>query len=112
MSSANEHTQQQPSLLQPPPPPPAAPRRVALTTVASGASASAGTSHRSGNNNNNTSSNSSATGSGRKTYRFELNLFEPTADSFPEFNYAKLVEMEEVRHDVSVWLHVCVCVCN
>uniref|UniRef100_A0A182P551 Hpc2-related domain-containing protein n=1 Tax=Anopheles epiroticus TaxID=199890 RepID=A0A182P551_9DIPT len=32
-----------------------------------------------------------------QTVRLELNLFEPTADSFPEFNYAKLIHLEQKR---------------
>jgi len=31
-----------------------------------------------------------------KTIRFDLNLFEPNADSFPELNYAKLLYLEKV----------------
>ena len=31
-----------------------------------------------------------------KTVRLELNLFEPTADSFPEFNFSKLIHVEQV----------------
>lgn len=31
-----------------------------------------------------------------KTVRLQLNLFEPTADSFPEFNYNKLFHQEKV----------------
>lgn len=31
-----------------------------------------------------------------KTVRLQLNLFEPTADSFPEFNYNKLLHQEKV----------------
>ncbi|XP_055613959.1 yemanuclein isoform X2 [Uranotaenia lowii] len=33
----------------------------------------------------------------RKTVRLELKLFEPTANSFPEFNFAKLVREERKR---------------
>uniref|UniRef100_A0A182VZ51 Ubinuclein middle domain-containing protein n=1 Tax=Anopheles minimus TaxID=112268 RepID=A0A182VZ51_9DIPT len=32
-----------------------------------------------------------------KTLRLELNLFEPTADSFPEFNFSKLIHEEQKR---------------
>ncbi|XP_041766453.1 yemanuclein isoform X2 [Anopheles merus] len=32
-----------------------------------------------------------------KTVRLELNLFEPTADSFPEFNFSKLIHVEQKR---------------
>lgn len=31
-----------------------------------------------------------------KTVRLELNLFEPTADRFPEFNFSKLLHSEKV----------------
>lgn len=31
-----------------------------------------------------------------KTIRFDLNLIEPNADSFTEFNYAKLLHIEKV----------------
>ena len=33
-----------------------------------------------------------------KTIRLELSLFDPTADSFPEFNYAKLIHSEKVSN--------------
>ncbi|XP_050068310.1 yemanuclein [Anopheles maculipalpis] len=32
-----------------------------------------------------------------QTVRLELNLFEPTADSFPEFNFSKLIHEEQKR---------------
>lgn len=31
-----------------------------------------------------------------KTFRLELKLFEPNADSFPQFNFKKLCEAEKV----------------
>uniref|UniRef100_A0A182SH78 Ubinuclein middle domain-containing protein n=1 Tax=Anopheles maculatus TaxID=74869 RepID=A0A182SH78_9DIPT len=42
-------------------------------------------------------------GSGKKiqTLRLELNLFEPTADSFPEFNFSKLIHEEQKRRKKS-----------
>lgn len=48
-----------------------------------------------------TSSNVSSSGGGtstssQKTIRLELNLFEPNRDSFPEFNYSKLIHAEKV----------------
>ncbi|XP_035897382.1 ubinuclein-1 isoform X2 [Anopheles stephensi] len=41
----------------------------------------------------------SGTGTGKKipTVRLELNLFEPTTDSFPEFNFSKLIHEEQKR---------------
>lgn len=38
-----------------------------------------------------------AGGSKRKTTRLALDLFEPDENSFPEFNYAKLVQIEKVK---------------
>lgn len=32
-----------------------------------------------------------------KTFRFELKLNEPTAESYSEFNYAELVKAEKVK---------------
>lgn len=45
----------------------------------------------------------SGTGAGKKiqTLRLELNLFEPTADSFPEFNFSKLIHEEQKRRKKS-----------
>ncbi|KFB36934.1 AGAP002048-PA-like protein [Anopheles sinensis] len=40
---------------------------------------------------------SGASGKKQKTVRLELNLFEPTADSFPEFNFSKLIHEEQKR---------------
>lgn len=34
--------------------------------------------------------------SASKTIRLDFNLFEPNADSFPEFNYSKLLHVEKV----------------
>lgn len=34
--------------------------------------------------------------SASKSIRFDFELFEPTADSFPEFNYSKLLYDEKV----------------
>ena len=31
-----------------------------------------------------------------KSLRMELNLFQPTAEKFPEFNYKKLLHIEKV----------------
>ncbi|XP_055627238.1 yemanuclein isoform X2 [Toxorhynchites rutilus septentrionalis] len=39
----------------------------------------------------------SSSGKERKTVRLELELFEPTTKSFPEFNYSKLVREEQKR---------------
>uniref|UniRef100_A0A2M4A733 Putative ubinuclein nuclear protein n=1 Tax=Anopheles triannulatus TaxID=58253 RepID=A0A2M4A733_9DIPT len=48
-----------------------------------------------------TPGNNGSSGSGsskkQKTVRLELNLFEPTADSFPEFNFSKLIHEEQKR---------------
>ena len=44
---------------------------------------------------NDTNKQSSGAQNG-KTLRLELNLFEPNTDSFPEFNYSKLLEIEKV----------------
>lgn len=41
--------------------------------------------------------NGSASSKDRKTVRLELELFEPTTNSFPEFNYSKLVREEQKR---------------
>ncbi|XP_058128764.1 ubinuclein-1 isoform X2 [Anopheles coustani] len=40
---------------------------------------------------------SGASGKKQKTVRLELNLFEPTAESFPEFNFSKLIHEEQKR---------------
>lgn len=32
-----------------------------------------------------------------KTIRFDLELFEPTADSCPQFNYAELVRIQKEK---------------
>lgn len=38
----------------------------------------------------------SANPAASKTTRLELNLFEPNVDSFPQFNYSKLLHVEKV----------------
>lgn len=37
-----------------------------------------------------------------KTMRFELNLFEPNVDSFPQFNYSTLARMEKVMYVINI----------
>lgn len=41
--------------------------------------------------------NAGGGGAKRKTTRLALDLFEPDENSFPEFNYAKLVQIEKVK---------------
>lgn len=39
-------------------------------------------------------------GHGPKTFRLKLELFDPNVDTFPEFNYSKLVHVEKVSASV------------
>lgn len=41
--------------------------------------------------------------SASKTIRLDLNLFEPNADSFPEFNYSKLLHVEKVIFSLTIF---------
>ncbi|XP_053658293.1 yemanuclein [Anopheles marshallii] len=50
-----------------------------------------------GNNGSNGSGGGGRAGKKLPTVRLELNLFEPTADSFPEFNFSKLIHDEQKR---------------
>uniref|UniRef100_A0A182K8K4 Ubinuclein middle domain-containing protein n=1 Tax=Anopheles christyi TaxID=43041 RepID=A0A182K8K4_9DIPT len=50
-----------------------------------------------GEGSSETNGGSSGTAKKLQTVRLELNLFEPTADSFPEFNFSKLIHVEQKR---------------
>ncbi|XP_049288241.1 ubinuclein-2 isoform X2 [Anopheles funestus] len=58
-----------------------------------------GNSDKDGRGDRTNGANGSGGKGGRKfpTIRLEMNLFEPTADSFPEFNFSKLIHEEQKR---------------